>query len=67
MFNMDQLRTLSFPTALVKTESGFIVRLVETGSRRWMLVVAVINVDGYPFLTFSDLTCQPENTGIDVF
>ena len=23
--------------------------------------------DAYPFLTFSDLTCHFENTGIDVF
>ena len=30
MVYMDQLRTPSFPTGLVKTESGFIVRSVET-------------------------------------
>ena len=29
----DQLRTPSFPTGLVKTEYGFIVRSVETGLR----------------------------------
>ena len=34
---------------LVKTESGFIVRSVETGLGRWMLVIAVISVDAYPF------------------
>ena len=28
---IDQLRTPSFPVGLVKTESGFIVRSVETG------------------------------------
>ena len=32
-----------------------------------MLVVAVISVDAYPFLAFSDLTCHLEDTGIDVF
>ena len=58
MFYIDQLRNLSFPIGLVKTESGFIVRSAEVGSRRWVLVVAVISVDAYPFLTFSDLTCH---------
>ena len=57
MFYIDQLRTPSFPIGLVKTESGFIVRSVETGLR-WTLVVAVISVDAYPFLAFSDLTCR---------
>ena len=32
-----------------------------------MLVVAVICVDVYPVMAFSDLTCYPENTGIGVF
>ena len=32
-----------------------------------MLVVAVISVDSYPFLTFSDQTCHLENTRIAVF
>ena len=31
---IDQLRTPSFPIGLVKTESGFIVRSVETGLGR---------------------------------
>ena len=35
---------------LVKTESGFIVRSVETGLGRQTLVVAVISVHAYPFL-----------------
>ena len=61
MFYIDQLRTPSFPIGLVKTESGFIVRLVRT------LVVAVISVDAYPFLAFSDLTCCLEDTGTSVF
>ena len=38
-----------------------------TGLERWMLVVAVISVDSYPFLTFSDQTCHLENTRIAVF
>ena len=64
---MDQLHTPFFPIGLVKTESGFIVRSVETGLERWTLVVAVISVDAYPFLAFSDLTCHFEDTGIGVF
>ena len=32
-----------------------------------MLVLAVINVDVYPFLAFSDLTYCLEDTGIGVF
>ena len=52
MFYIDQLRNLSFPIGLVKTESGFIVRSAEVGSRRWVLVVAVISVDAYPFFDF---------------
>ena len=47
MFYIDQLRTPSFAVGLVKTESGFIVRPVETDLGRWMLVVAVISVDAY--------------------
>ena len=31
------------------------------------LVVAVISVDAYPFLAFSDLTCHLEDTGVGVF
>ena len=45
MFHIDQLRTPSFAIGLVKTESGFIVRSVETDLGRWTLVVAVISVD----------------------
>ena len=67
MFYIDQFCTPSFPTGLVKTESDFIVRSVEIGLGRWMLVVAVISVDAYPFLAFSDLTCHLEDTGIGVF
>ena len=67
MFHNNQLRAPSFPIELVKTESGFIVRSVETALGRWTLVVAVINVDAYPFLAFSDLTCHLQDTGIGVF
>ena len=67
MFYINQLRIPSFPIGLVKTESRFIVRSVETGLGRWMLVIAVISVDAYPFLAFSNLTCHLEDTEIGVF
>ena len=34
MFYIDQLGTQFFPIGLVKTESGFIVRSIETGLGR---------------------------------
>ena len=49
MFYIDQLRTTSFPS-FPKTESGFIVRSVETGLGKLMLRLAVISVDAYRFL-----------------
>ena len=52
MFYIDQLCTPSFPIGLVKTESGFIVRSVETSLGRWTLVVAVISFDAYLFFGF---------------
>ena len=67
MFYLDQLRTPSFPINQMKTECDFIVRSVETGLGRWMLVLAVISADAYLFLAFSDLTCHIEDTGIGVF
>ena len=67
MFSIDQLRIPSFPVGLVKTESGFIVRSVDTGLGRWTLLVDVISVDAYPFFAFSDMTCHLQDTGIDVF
>ena len=67
MFYIDQLCTPSFPIGLVKTGSGFIVKSVETGLGRKTLVVAVISVDAYPLLFFSNLTCHLEDTGIGVF
>ena len=63
----DQPHTLSSPIGLVKTESDFLVGLVETGLGRWTLVVAVISVDTYPLLVFSDLTSHRENKGVGVF
>ena len=66
MFYMDQLPTPSFPIGLVKTLSGFF-RSVETDLGRWTLVVAVISVDAYRFVAFSDLTYQLEDTGIGVY
>ena len=67
MFYINQLCTPSFPIGLVKNESGFIVRSVETGLGTRMLVVAVISVDAYPLLALSDLTCHLEDMGIGVF
>ena len=66
-YYIDQPRTPSFSFGLVKTKSDFIVRSVETGLRRWTLVVVVISVDAYSFLGFSDLTCHFEDTIIGVF
>ena len=57
----------SFPIGLVKTEYDFIVRSVETGLGKRMLVVAAIGVGAYPFLAYSDLTSHLEDTGISVF
>ena len=59
--------TPSFPTGLVKTESDFIVRSIQTALGRSILKVAVISVDAYPFLASSDPTCQLEDTGMVVF
>ena len=67
MFYIDQFHTPSFRIGLVKSESCFIVRSVETGLGTWKLVVAVIIVDAYPFLASSDLNCQLEYRGIGVF
>ena len=66
-YYINQHRTPSFPIGLVKTKSDFIVRSVTTGLERWMLVVAVISVDAYPFLAFLAKTCHLEDTGINVF
>ena len=48
----DQSHAPSFPVGLVKTESDFVVRLVETDLGRRMHVVAVISVDAYTFFGF---------------
>ena len=52
MFYIDQLHTPPFQIGLVKTESGFTVRSVETALGRWILVVAVISADAYPSFGF---------------
>ena len=63
-YYIDQSRTPSFPIEFVKTESDFIVRSVETDGS---CVVAVISLDTYSFLAFSDLTCHLKDTGISFF
>ena len=65
--NTKLILLLQWVGGLVKAESGFIVRSVETGLGRWTLVEAVISVDAYPFLAFWDLTCHLEDMGIGVF
>ena len=60
MFYIEQLCTPSFPIGLVKTESAFIVRLVETSLGRWMVVVAVICVDANPFFGFLTLRIKEQ-------
>ena len=52
MFYTAQLRTPSFPIGLIKIESGFIVRSVETALGKLTLVVPAISVDAYTFSTF---------------
>ena len=67
-YYIDQPRTLSLPTDLVKTKSDSTVQSVETGLGRWMLRLTVISIDAYPFfLTFSYLTCHLEDMKIGVF
>ena len=51
-YYIDQPRTPSYPTGLIKTKSDFFVRSVETVLGRLMLVVAVICDDTYPFMAF---------------
>ena len=64
---INQLDIPSFPIGLVETKFDFIVRSVETGLGRWMLVVTVVSVDAYPFLAFLDIICHLADTGIGVF
>ena len=66
-YYIDQLRSPSFPIGLVETKSDFIVESVDTGLGKWTLVEAVISVDAYLFLAFSNLTGHFEDTGIGVF
>ena len=51
-YYINQPRAPSFPIGLVKTESDFIVRSVDTHLRRWTLVAAVIIVDVYSIFGF---------------
>ena len=62
IYYIDQSCTPSFPIGLVKTESDFIVRLVETGLGRLTLAVSLISVDAYLFSAFSDLTCHLDDS-----
>ena len=66
-FTLTSFAPPSLPIGLFKTELGFIVRSVETGLGIWTLVLAVICVDAYLFLAFSDLTCHLADTGIALF
>ena len=61
-YYIDQLHTPSFPVGLIKTKSDFIVGSVETSLGKSILVVAVISVDAYSFLAFSDLISHLEDT-----
>ena len=66
-YYINQPPTPSFVFVLVKTESDCIVRSVETGLGRCMLVVAVISVDACPLMASSNLTWLLEDKGIVVF
>ena len=68
-YHNDQPCTPSFPIELVKTESDFIIEFesAEIDLERWMLLVAIISVEAYHFLGFSDLAYHPEDMGIGVF
>ena len=59
-YYIDQPCTPSFPIGLVKTESNFFFRSVETGLGRWMLVVPEISVDTYPFFGFLRPDLRPD-------
>ena len=52
VYYIDQPCIPCFPIGLVKTESDFIFRSVDTDLGRWILVVAMIIVDAYPFFGF---------------
>ena len=61
-YYIDEPSTPPFPIGLVKNESDFSIRLVETGLGRWTRVVAVISVYVYPFLVFLSLTFHLMNS-----
>ena len=62
--DINQSPIPSFLIGLFKTESGVIVRSFETGLGRWTQVAAMVSIDAYPFLAFSNLTSLFENTWI---
>ena len=66
-YYIEQPCNPSFAIELVTTKSDFIVRSVENGLERWMLLVAVICVDAFLFWDLSDLTCHHYDTGISLF
>ena len=49
MFYINQLRTPSFPIGLIKTESGFIVRPVETCKNTWVVLVQCLRMEENKF------------------
>ena len=61
-YYINQLCTPSFSTELIKTESDFFVRSVQTGLPRRALVLAVISIDAVLFLAFTDLICHLKDT-----
>ena len=61
IYYINQLCTSSFPIWWDKTEYK------SSDQLREMLVVPVINVYGFPILTFSGLTCHHEKTEVGVF
>ena len=67
IYYIDWPRTPSFLSGLVKTKSDFVFRLVKADLETLTLVLAMISVDFYPFLAFSNLNCHPKDTEICVF
>ena len=81
-YYIDKPHNPSVSIGLVKSESDFIFRSVETDSGKWTLMVAVISDDAYPFLSFTVLPdskktklgssyqeaspSADENTGVDL-
>ena len=70
-YYIDQPDILSSPVGIAETESDISARSVETGSGRWILVVAVISVGAcffyFYFILFYFLDFFSQDTGIGVF